>query len=220
MKTVFITGASKGIGKETAELFRSKGYNVIAPGRQELDLSDISNVENFIKNFDCNADILINNAGINPIMPLEDISYKDLLNVFNTNLFSAVLLSKAFSKNMKKSKSGKIINISSIWSIVSKPNRMIYAASKAAINSITQTLALELGNYGILVNALAPGFVNTELTKQNNSKEQIESLKKYIPLKRLAEPKEVAKAVLFLASDDNTFITGQTILIDGGFSCQ
>lgn len=220
MKKVFITGASRGIGKTTAGLFSERGYEVTAPSRKELDLSKPENVAEFIKNFDGEADILINNAGINPILSLEEISYEEMLNVFNVNLFSAVMLAQAVVPHMKKNNFGRIVNISSIWSVVSKPKRMIYAASKAAVNSITQTMALELGEYGILVNAVAPGFVNTELTSQNNTPDQIEILKKSIPLNKLAEPEEIAEAVFFLAGEKNSFITGQTILADGGYTCR
>jgi len=220
MRKVFITGASRGIGKAAAAMFTERGYKVSSPGRDILDLSDPESVKTFIKENDCQADILINNAGINPLIALEDISYEDFLKVFNINLFSAAMLVKAFAPHMKKNNYGRILNISSVWSVVSKPKRMVYAASKAAINSITQTMALELGGYGILVNALAPGFVNTELTKQNNGPAEIDLLEKSIPLNRLAQPEEIAEAIFFLASDKNTFITGQTIQIDGGYTCR
>ena len=119
---------------------------------------------------------------------------------------------------MKVSGYGRIVNISSIWSGVTKPGRSIYASSKAAINAFTRTAAVEYAAHNVLVNAVAPGYVNTELTQVNNTPEQIEAIKSNLPTKRLAEPVEIAELVFFLSSEKNTFITGQTIFADGGYS--
>lgn len=121
---------------------------------------------------------------------------------------------------MKRKNSGNIINISSIWSKVSKAGRSVYSATKSGLDGITRALAVELGEYNILVNSIAPGFVLTNLTRKNNTDEQIDELMKQIPLKRLADPEEIANLVLFLISNKNTYITGQTIYIDGGFTSQ
>jgi 3-oxoacyl-[acyl-carrier protein] reductase len=102
---------------------------------------------------------------------------------------------------------------------VSKPKRLLHGATKTSLNNITKNLALELGEYNVLVNAIAPGFINTELTRLNNTFEEIEKIKAQIPLKRLTEPDEVAKLAFFLGNQ-NSFITGQTIYIDGGYTCQ
>jgi 3-oxoacyl-[acyl-carrier protein] reductase len=115
---------------------------------------------------------------------------------------------------------GRIVNISSIWSIVSKKRRLTYSASKAGLNGMTRALAVELAPYNILINAVAPGYVNTELTRQNNSEQDIHAIKETIPLRRLAEPSEIAETVFFLCSERNTYITGQVITVDGGFTCQ
>ena len=116
MKKVFITGASRGIGKAVSDLFFERGCEVMSPQRKDLDLSSPESVSEFIKKFDGKADILINNAGINPLLSLEEISYHALLEVFNTNLFSAIMLAQAVSAHMKKNKFGRIVNISSVWS--------------------------------------------------------------------------------------------------------
>ncbi len=162
---------------------------------------------------------MINNAGINSLAYIESISDDLPDKTIQVNLISQVLLAKMLVPHMKKQKYGRIINISSIWSEFSKPQRIMYSISKAGVNGFTIASAVELAPYNILVNAVAPGFVNTELTKKNNTHEELEKIKSGIPLNRLAEPEEIAKLVYFLASEENTFITGQIIFADGGFSC-
>jgi 3-oxoacyl-[acyl-carrier protein] reductase len=115
---------------------------------------------------------------------------------------------------------GRIVNISSIWSAVSKHARVSYTISKSGVNGMTRALAVELAPFNVLVNAVAPGYVNTELTKQNNTEEQLETIRNTIPVKRLAEPNEIAEVVAFLCSERNTYLTGQVIIVDGGFTCQ
>ena len=121
---------------------------------------------------------------------------------------------------MQKKGFGRIVNISSVWSVVSRAGRISYSMSKAALNGMTRSLAVELSPYNILVNAVAPGYVLTDLTCQNNSETELETIRKTIPLQRLAEPQEIADIVAFLCSERNTYLTGQTLVVDGGFTCQ
>ncbi len=216
---VFITGASRGIGSAIATLFSENGYTVIAPNRDELDLSDIFSVREYISRNSNEIDILINNAGINPLQGIREIERENYLEIFQTNFFSCIELIQWCVPYWQAKQSGTVINISSIWGKISKPKRLLYGATKSALNNITKNLALELGEFNILVNAIAPGFINTELTRINNSIEDLEKIKEQIPLKRLAEPSEVAKLAFFLGTQ-NSFITGQTIYIDGGYTCQ
>ncbi|MFC1566317.1 SDR family NAD(P)-dependent oxidoreductase [bacterium] len=212
-----ITGASRGIGLAISKKFKAEGYDIITPTRSELNLLSDESIDNYCKSL--NVDILINNAGINPVAEIAEVSDNDLADTIKVNLTSPIKLIKAVIPQMKKNKFGRIVNISSIWSKVSKPGRVSYSATKGAINAITRTLALELGSDNILVNAVAPGYVNTELTRQNNSEEAINNIKTGIPLGRLAETKEIAELVFFLCSAKNSYITGQTIFIDGGYTC-
>jgi 3-oxoacyl-[acyl-carrier protein] reductase len=216
-KNVLITGSSRGIGKSIKLVLDDNRFNCISPTRNDLDISDPLSIDNYFKNLNLNIDILINCAGINILGDIDSINDLDINNMFNINLVAPLKLIQKVSKNMKINNYGKIVNISSIWGIRSKEYRTLYSATKFGLNGITKSLARELGNYNILVNSIAPGYVNTEMTEMNVSKEDQKIIKSNIPLQRFAEPEEIAQLVHFLVSDKNTYITGETITIDGGF---
>lgn len=218
--TALVTGASRGIGAAIATKMRNEDILVLTPSRLQLDLSSNESIDTFLSSLDVPVDILINNAGINTIAHTIEVSDQNIENTLQLNLVAPLRLIRGIIPQMIQRRFGRIVNVSSIWSVVSKPGRVTYAASKAGLNSLTQTLALELAPYNILVNAVAPGYTNTELTKMNNTADQIEEIKKLIPLGRLAEPEDIAEVVYFLCSQANRYITGQVILADGGFSCQ
>jgi 3-oxoacyl-[acyl-carrier protein] reductase len=220
MKRVLITGSSRGIGKAIADLFRERGWEVLAPTRKEMDLSDSHSISNYCAAIDVTIDAIINNAGINNIATLDKLNEELFGEMLQVNLKAPVQIVRCLQDKLKMNTIAHVVNVSSIWGFVSKEGRLGYAAAKTGIIGATRTMALELGRDNVLVNAVAPGFVNTELTKQNNTPEQIAEIESKLPLGRMAEPEEIAKFVYFLASDENTFITGQTILIDGGYTCQ
>ncbi len=215
-KTVLLTGGSRGIGKAIFDELSTE-YNIIAPTRQELDLTDINSINKYFTE-DMKIDILINNAGINIIKNIESIIDEDIEKVNMVNLVAPLKLIQHCVKNMKLKKQGKIINISSIWGVRSKEKRTLYSGTKFGIIGQTKALARELGEYNILINAICPGFTATDLTMQSLSEKELNSIEKEIPLKRLANPVEIAKSVKFLISDDNSYITGQTLVVDGGFT--
>lgn len=218
MRKALITGASGGIGKSIKDLFESRDIMVIAPTRQELNLNSNTGIKNYVSTIK-DIDILINCAGINELCSIEELTEEKLNETIQVNLISQTMLIKYVSAVMKQKKYGRIVNFSSIWSDFSKERRIMYTIAKAGVKGLTTASAVELSKYNILVNAVAPGFVNTEMTSKNNTPEQIKKIAESLPVKRLAEPKEIAEFVFFLASEKNTFITGQTIYIDGGFSC-
>ena len=219
MKKVLITGGSRGIGFEIMSLYIEKGYDVFAPNRSELDLSDLKSVDLFLENKkNITYDIIINNAGINDINYIENVSNNELYAMMEVNLLSPVKLLRAFVPKMKEQNFGRIVNIGSIWGIVGKPGRSIYSATKHGINGVTQTLAVELAPYNILINTVCPGYTLTELTEKNNSEDEIKSISQSIPIGRMAKPEEIARAVYFLGNEDNTYITGQQIAVDGGYT--
>ncbi len=217
MKNILITGSSRGIGEAILLNLKEKGFNCIGPSRNELDISSIDSIKRYINSLNVKVDCLINCAGINILGDINQITEKNTSKMINSNLVGPLFLIQAVSENMKKNKYGKIINISSIWGIRSKEYRTLYSMTKFGINGLTKSLARELGEYNILVNSIAPGYVNTEMTKKNVPIEEQIKIKENIPLKRFAEPNEIAKLVSFLLSENNSYITGQTIIIDGGF---
>ena len=229
---VFISGASKGIGKTIAYNFAKNNYTVVGTSRQEFEFDnklenlipiqlDVTSRDDIKACFDDLNDrgllpnILINNAGITSDQLFLRMKDSDWDNVINTNLNGVFNLSKIFIKNMVKNRNGRIINISSISGLMGNPGQVNYSSSKAALNGFTKSLAKELGSRNITVNSVAPGFIETDMTSfldETAKKNVIET----IPLKRLGRPEDVAELVLFLASEEASYITGQTISIDGG----
>lgn len=182
-------------------------------------MNDSISINRYIESFkDTFFDSIINNAGINDLNLIESVSDKEINDSLNINLVAPIKLIRGFIGEMKNNNYGRIVNVGSIWSVVSKEGRSVYSATKNAIHGVTNCLSVELGQNNILVNTVCPGYTLTELTYNNNTKEQIDEISKNIPLGRMAEPFEIAKLIYFLGSEDNSYITGQKIVIDGGFS--
>lgn len=227
--TVLITGASRGIGKSLFKAYSDLGANVIGTTTDKKKVKK----KNFLEvNFENDKstysfyekikklkkiDILINNAGINEISSIQNLSEKSLKKIVNVNLLAPILLTKIVSQKMTKRKSGSIINIGSIFGHISKDQRSSYSATKSGLEGFTKAASLDLAKYGILVNSVCPGFVNTDLTRKILGLNKIKKLKKEIPLGRLSNSGEIVNLVIFLSSNKNTYITGQSFIIDGGF---
>jgi 3-oxoacyl-[acyl-carrier protein] reductase len=218
-KIALITGGNRGIGLEIVKIFEQHAYHVLAPTRKDMDLRDNNSISTYCEKLDGAIDVIVNNAGINTIAAIENLNNEIFQEMIQVNLLAPTTIIRLLKNKMGKNGVGRIVNISSIWSAVSKEGRSGYAATKSAVNSMTKTLSLELAP-AVLVNAVAPGFVNTVLTRQNNTAEEIKNIASNIPMGRLAEPAEIARLVYFLASDHNTYITGQTVFIDGGYTCK
>jgi 3-oxoacyl-[acyl-carrier protein] reductase len=208
---VLITGSSRGIGKEISKYFLDRNHTLYCPTRKELDLSKD------IKLKETDFDIIINNAGVNPLSKFED-SYKDLDTVFNTNFKSAYQIINQCLPHMAKNKYGRIINIGSIWIDIAKQGRFCYAVSKNSLHCLSKFITVEYSKHNILSNTISPGFIDTELTRKNNTSEEIELLKNKIPCNRLGFPEEIAR-LAYQLSVENSYISGQNIIIDGGYSC-
>ncbi|XVJ50988.1 MAG: SDR family oxidoreductase [Vampirovibrio sp.] len=214
-----VTGASRGIGLAIKIMFEAKGIKVLAPTRAELDLQQSESIGTYVASLSSPVDILVNNAGINELTGLAEVNPAMTERMLQVNLLSQLQLLQALTPTMKANRYGRIVNMASIWCEFSKERRLLYSMTKAGVKGLTTASAVELAPYNVLVNAVAPGFVATEMTMQNNSPEQLAQLAAGLPIRRLAEPREIAEVVYFLASEQNTFITGQTLFVDGGFSC-
>ena len=236
-KTVVVTGGTRGIGAELVKSFSMNGANVLATGTDTtklqdyqktapknveyimLNLDDAVSVSSFIDYIDRvgSIDVLVNNAGINKIDRVEKIKANDFESIMNVNIKGPFYISQKVCEMMMNG-GGRIINIGSIWSTVTREGRASYSTSKAAIAGLTRSLAVDFASSGILVNAVSPGFTATELTFESLSPSEVVDIEAKIPVQRMAKPEEIAELVLFLASTKNTYITGQNFLIDGGFS--
>lgn len=219
MHTALVTGASRGIGAAIVAQLEQDGCRVLTPSRSEMDLALPNSIEQYLANLHEDVDILVNNAGINQVGALDELELTNVTSTLQVNLLAAFQLAQYLSKGMKQRKYGRMVNISSLWSLVARSGRTSYAMSKTAINGMTRSMAIELAPYNTLVNAVAPGYVLTDLTRQNNSPEEIEKIAQAIPIKRLAAPEEIANMVAFLCSEKNSYLTGQTIFVDGGYTC-
>lgn len=240
MKTVVVTGASKGIGRAVAKEFANNGYNVVicynnsVSDAQQLlnevsqttraiavkvDVSNEDDVKNMVeitkKTFG-NIDVLVNCAGVSDTRLLIDSTKDDYDFVFDTNMRGTYNTCKLVGREMLSNQSGKIINISSIWGVLGGSCESVYSASKGAIIAFTKALAKELGPNGINVNAVAPGFIQTDMTKYV-TEEIRQEIMDNSALGRLGTPEDVASVVLFLASEKSEFVTGQVIGVDGGW---
>jgi 3-oxoacyl-[acyl-carrier protein] reductase len=216
MGNVLITGGTGGIGKALKKKFLAEGHTVMCPTRNELDLNSVASIDNYFDKLNHSIDILINNAGINNLEQIIDISYSSLLHTFQVNCFAPFLISqKCIEKYFLKNSSGSIVNIASIWINYTKTGRSAYSMSKSALNALTKSIAVEYGPNNIRCNTVSPGFVETELTHKNNSTEEIVEITNRVPLKRLSQPEEIADLVYYI-SVLNQFINGENIFIDGG----
>ncbi|WP_054708414.1 3-oxoacyl-[acyl-carrier-protein] reductase [Bacillus sp. JCM 19041] len=239
-KTAIVTGASRGIGKAIAIELAKKGANIVVnyagnQSRAEEVVSDIKSLGRDVFAYQADVanseevnammkeaisrfgsiDILVNNAGItrdNLLMRMKEQEWDD---VINTNLKGVFNCAKAVTRQMMKQRSGRIINVSSVVGVMGNPGQANYVAAKAGVIGLTKSLARELASRGVLVNAVAPGFISTDMTDELTP-ESKDAMLAQIPLGALGEPEQIAKVVRFLASEDAAYMTGQTIHVDGG----
>ena len=236
MKNVLVTGGSRGIGKAIVEAFCGAGYNVAFTYKssdkaaEELKMStgalaikadsereeDIIRAVKLTKEALGSVDILVNNAAVSSVSLITDVSLEEWNRVMNTSVTGAFLFSKCVLPHMIREKWGRIINISSMWGIVGASCEVHYSTAKAALIGFTKALAKEVGPSGITVNAIAPGVVRTDMNAAF-SDEDMKALADETPVGRIAEPAEIARAVLFLASEESGFITGDVMNVSGGF---
>ncbi len=213
-----VTGGSRGIGAAIAEVLTDASWQVLAPTRSELDLSNSGSIDEFLVDSPKVFGLVLN-AGINEPAEIADIDDATWQRTLDINTASAFRLVRALAPQMAETGGGRIVAVSSAYAGRARMGRAAYGASKAALEALVRSTAVEFASSGVLANAIAPGFVDTELTRANNDASAISALLERVPVGRLAKPAEVASAVSFLLSPSNTYITGQTIAVDGGWSC-
>ena len=217
-KTLFITGGSGDIGTAIINEFVQYHYNIISPSSKDLDCSNENGINiYFEKNNIPKIDSFVHCAGWNFPEPFDEVSNATLIKSIFINSFSFLNIIKKLNSNFIDNKT-RISAISSLYGSFSRKNRVAYTSSKHSLNGIIKEIALELGPRGILCNSIAPGFVETRMTKLNNSESIINDFKSRIPVGRLGTPNDIAKVVFFLTTLNNSYINGQNIIVDGGYS--
>lgn len=237
-KTAVITGGSRGIGRAIAEALLSFGCKIIitstasrapkwlpvdgAADHRHLDFCDQASIDAFLAQLNGvdNIDILVNNAGAHSPQTVTEIDEASWNKLFRINVVGPMLLMRSIGQRMKERKNGRIVNVGSIAGTVCKPNSGAYAASKMALIGLTRAGAIDFAPYNVLVNTLCPGTTQTEMVEKILSDAEKKHFLRNVPLGRFAEPAEIANFAVFLASDLNTYITGQTIIVDGGTAIQ
>lgn len=236
-QTTLVTGATRGIGRQIADDLLRLGARVIgtgtrqeqidqlnaeAPARASYLCADFSNPASLDAFLEALAryeriDVCINNAGINRVDFVDEIQEADWDAIVAVNLKAPTLITKHVSRLMKRHSYGRIVNISSIWGHISWTKRSAYASTKFGIRGLTVASSNDLAPHNILVNAVSPGFTLTEMVQENYSAEERRTIEARIPVGRMATPAEISRVVLFLASRLNTYITGQSVVVDGGY---
>jgi NAD(P)-dependent dehydrogenase (short-subunit alcohol dehydrogenase family) len=230
-RTALVTGGTRGIGAAIAERLIADGAAVVVTGTRAdgsgpagsefrvADFDDLAATEQFASEAaELAPDILVNSAGMNKIAPFAEIDPADFDRIQRVNVRAPFLLCRAVVPAMCERGWGRIVNIASIWGLLSREQRGSYSASKFALDGMTAALAAEVARDGVLANCVSPGFIDTELTRTVLGEDGIAELTAQVPARRLGSPAEVAALVAWLVGPENTYVSGQNVVIDGGFS--
>ena len=226
-----VTGGTRGIGKASAECLKAAGHPVLVTGTRR-DAVPPDGCEYYAVDFDdaeatsAFADelrkrkplVLVNNAGQTIPRAFADVETEEFLRLQRINLVAPLELSRAVLTGMRSAGWGRIVNVGSIWGVISRPERASYSASKGGLDGLTASLAAEVAKDGILANCVAPGFIETDLMLAATDETERRRLAAQVPMRRLGKPEEIGTFVAWLCSDENTYISGQTLIIDGGFT--
>lgn len=233
-RIVLVTGGTRGIGAAIVQQFLSEGaevyYTGTSPGGAAgsganlhfwpAEFTNPDSLDALLHRIEAleRLDVCVNNAGINIIKPVYDVTVEDFDRLTSIDFRAPYLISQAAARVMRKAGRGWIINIASIWAVVTKKGRTPYVSSKTGLVGMTRAFATDLAADGIVVNCVSPGFVMTDLTRQSLSDAEMQALAAQVPAGRFAQPEEIARYVSFLGGEQNTYMTGQNLVVDGGFT--
>lgn len=218
MKKILILGGTGGIGQGIAEKLKSKNALLFCTGSKDLDLSYQESIDSFFDRNGIDFDIVIHSAGYNIPCLFKDSPFEDISKSLDINLNGFLYAVKKIVPYWKEKQRGSIVIISSLYGFLGRKGRVPYVVAKHGLLGAVKSLAIELADMGVIVNAVSPGYIETKMTRRNLSESEILHIKNGIPLKRLGTPQDIGEVVKFLVSERNTYITGQNIIVDGGYS--
>jgi NAD(P)-dependent dehydrogenase (short-subunit alcohol dehydrogenase family) len=228
MRKALVTGGTRGIGLSCVEILTKRGFDVYYTGRSEpvdsfggflkADFSTRGGISDFCSKIsEIKIDVLVNNAGVNNPKPLSEIDFPDIDWAFNINLIAPLNITRTVVPHMIDNNWGRVINIGSILGEISREFRSIYSITKSGLVGMTRAHSAEFAKFGVLVNCVAPGYLDTDLTRKNLGPLGMQEISKQIPVGHLGSPRDIAEIVSYLASESSSFITGQVFTVDGGF---
>jgi len=228
MRKALVTGGTRGIGLSCVEILTKHGFDVYYTGRSKpidsfggflkADFSTREGISDFCSKIsEIKIDVLVNNAGVNNPKPLSEIDFPDIDWAFNINVIAPLNITKTVVPHMIDNNWGRVINIGSILGEISREFRSIYSITKSGLVGMTRAHSAEFAKFGVLVNCVAPGYLDTDLTRKNLGPLGMQEISKQIPVGHLGSPRDIAEIVSYLASESSSFITGQVFTVDGGF---
>ena len=213
-----VLGGTGDIGAAITQALRADGVDAIPVGSADLDLSSAAHIDRYFKDRDNSFDILVHSAGLNIPKRIEDLADQDIRRSLDVNLHGFLAVARHCLPYWQKAAFGRVLVIGSLYSQFARQGRLPYVMAKHALDGAVKTMAIEWARYGVIVNSLSPGYVDTKMTRANNTPELIERLRAGIPLGRLASPSDIAAVAMFLCSPKNRYLTGQNVIVDGGYS--
>ena len=228
MRKALVTGGTRGIGLSCVEILTNRGFDVYYTGRSKpidsfggflkADFSTREGISDFCSKIsEIKIDVLVNNAGVNNPKPLSEIDFPDIDWAFNINVIAPLNITKTVVPHMIDNNWGRVINIGSILGEISREFRSIYSITKSGLVGMTRAHSAEFAKFGVLVNCVAPGYLDTDLTRKNLGPLGMQEISKQIPVGHLGSPRDIAEIVSYLASESSSFTTGQVFTVDGGF---
>lgn len=218
MKRALILGGKGDIGGAISHQLSLDGFEVINVGRSDFDLKSFEQIDSYFAKNGNDFDVVVHSAGLNHIKLFEQLSDDEISESLNVNLHGFLRVTRICLPHWKKNNFGRILVVSSLYGFLARRGRLPYVMAKHALNGAVKTLAIEFAEHGILVNSVSPGYIETKMTRTNNSPETIKKLLSGIPVGRLGTPQDIAEVASFLCAPKNTYLTGQDIVVDGGFS--